>query len=199
MKTFKRIQALLLVAIMAISMMATTAFAAEKNEQPNDVIETSNMEEITHVKLPDGRTANTISFTLDGSTSEGSIEIPSEAMSATPRMWDQGTVSNMTSDIHFGTLKTFSDGNRLGYDIEVKPTNGVAWSVNQTVTVRLVDEDYNDISESGGYACTNSSKYKKGDHIPIVAGKKYRFKYLLDNPSLSHPVDIKLTWYTWTE
>ena len=149
--------------------------------------------------MPDGRTANTISFTVDGSTNDGIIEIPSAGTNAAPRMWDQGTVSNMTNDIHFGTLKTFSDGNRLGYDIEVTPTNGVAWSRNQTVTVRLVDEDYNDISESGGYACTNSSDYKKGDHIPIVAGKKYRFKYLLDRPSLSHPVDIKLTWYTWTE
>ena len=196
MKIFKRIQTLFLALLMCLGTVGgTTAFAAEIPSQEVNATEISGMEIVTQEELPDGRIANTITFTVD--SSEGMIEMPEEASSVMPRIWNQGTVTNMTSDIHFGTLKTFADGNRLGFDIEVTPTNGVAWSVNQTVTVNLVDEDYNVIG-LGGFACTNKSDYKKGDHIPIVAGKNYRFRYLLDNPSLSHPVNIKLTWYTWT-
>lgn len=199
MKFSRRFNATLLSTTMLLVTVfsSSTAFAEDVSFDLLENTRTSDVTVENTCKLPDGRTATTVSFIADSSEGTHYVDIPASTNDdegAMPRLWNQESF-DFSSGNHWGGTRYFREGNYLGYEVSLTPI-GTQSPDNQCVNVSLYTDDKSK-RVGYGYSNTRSGGSLKADWISINNSQPYRFWYYSTSVSDRYPLRVTITYYTW--
>lgn len=180
MTIFRKVSMLIMVAIIAITSISSTSFAATKSNIEFDQYPDYELIDVTYDE--EGRRTETYEFDLaeNAITEDNGILL----LSVNQTFTFTGT--------HRGADRTYS-GNYLQYTIKITDSNGN--SVDNTVLVELYDYNHTNPLSSTSVSANGSSTVVSG--ISITSGRTYYFYYTTTSgTSRALKVQMSITDYS---